>query len=88
MPAKIHDVYGELIVVAKPDGIYGFGTVGAANPDLTLREAWRMVQRAGLARVADRASGRVVVDGSAYRVTFSLLPDADLTAIKPGAWAI
>lgn len=46
-------------VVAAPAGRYGFGTLGLANPERTLDEAWRMVQRAGLTRYARRETAHI-----------------------------
>ena len=60
MAARIVERGDRDVVVAAPAGEYGFGTLGLANQARTLDQAWRMVQRAGLATRTDRASGRIV----------------------------
>lgn len=50
------------VVAAAPAGRHGFGTIGAAQPTWAVEQGWRMVQRAGLARLAVRESGRVRTD--------------------------
>ena len=60
MAARIVEREDRDIVVAAPAGEYGFGTLGLMNRARTLDQAWRMVQRAGLARRTARASARVV----------------------------
>jgi hypothetical protein len=74
MAAKLYitsNGYG--YVVAAPAGEFGFGTIGQASPATTLKEAWRMVQRAGLTRHADKASGRLVNDGPRCAVEYTAI---------------
>ena len=62
-------------VVAAPGGKYGFGTLGLSQRPFA--RAWRMVQRAGLARFAARESARFAeAPGGVAWVEYDLTPAA------------
>ena len=70
-------------VHAAPEGEYGFGTLGFANPEDTLKRAWRMVQRAGLAKVANRTTADLCTSNihTSSWVEYELVPEADLSRV-------
>ena len=60
-------------IVAAPAGEYGFGTIGQAQPRPVIEsEAWRMVQRAGLATRANRDSARFINNGPSLVVVYGM----------------
>ncbi len=89
MTAKIYEREDNLVIIAAPAGEYGFGTLGLANRDQMMTEAWRMVQRAGLAKVAERGSARVSSTNmhTSAVVEYDLRLDTDLTQVPDRAKA-